>query len=195
MTTIANQEPTIYNDGMTVERLNALLDTITIKRFLSAALAAQTIRAALDLHGITLPILEVEGGQGGYYGPTSADSKFILHGVHSGTNPEMYAPPTEGEWTFKIVDADGPDGDFDDNLTLYIVMDQDEDNLIECYAQVVDDAELDDLINMDDKLTDFDYQTQVGGSIDDQDRPDSDRSGESKYQKQIRHVGNYREKD
>jgi hypothetical protein len=195
MTEIVNQEPTIHSEGLTVERLNALLDTLTIKRFLSAALAAQTIRAALDLHGITLPILEVEGGSGGYFGPTSADGKSILAGVHSGTDPKMFQPATEGEWTFKIVDADGPDDDFDDHLSLYIVMDQDEDNLIEAYAQVVDDEDLDDLMNMDDRMTDFDYQTQVGGSIDNQERPDSDRAGESEYQKQVRHAGDYREKD
>ena len=194
MTEIVNQEPTIYSGGLTVERLNALLDTLTIKRFLSAALAAQTIRAALDIHGITLPILEVEGGEGGNFGSSTADGKSILAGVSAMNNPNMYAPPTEGEWNFKIVDANHDD-DADDNLSLYIVMDQDEDNLIDCYAQIVDGEELEDLMNMDDKMTDFDFQTQVGGSIDDQDRPDTDASGESEWQKQQRHIGSYHEKD
>jgi hypothetical protein len=186
-----NEVPTIHSEGITVERLNSLLDTLTIKKFLSAALAAQTIRAALNLHGIILPILEVEGGSGGNFGPTVADGPSIIHGVHSGTDPKMHEPQTEGEWTFKIVDADGPDNDFDDHLNLYIVMDQDENNLIECYAQIVTDADLDDLVNMDDSLTDLDFQREVGGSIDGAE-VEGDRSGESLWQKQQRHIGGMR---
>jgi hypothetical protein len=193
MTEILNKEPTIWSEGLTVERLNALLDTVTIKKFLSASLAAQTIRACLDLHGITLPILEVEGGSGGYYGPSNSDGHAILIGTSSMSNPDMYAPPTEGEWLFKIVDSDGPDDDFDDHLSLYIVMDKDDDNLIECYAQIVNDDEVDALADMD-NMTDFDFQRAVGGSIDNKEVA-GDRSGESIWQRQQRHLGGYKLKD
>jgi hypothetical protein len=191
---MTNEVPTIHSEGLTVERLNALLDTITIKPFLSASLAAQTIRAALDLHSITLPILEVEGGSGGYFGSTVADGPAILTGVSSMKSPDMYAPPTEGEWLFKIEDSDGPDDDFDDHLSLYIIMDQNDKNLIDCYAQIVTDDEVDDLANMEDNMTDMDYQREVGGSVLINPRV-SDRSGESEYQKQQRHVGDYKEHD
>jgi hypothetical protein len=137
-------------------------------------MAVGVIRAALDLAGITLPKLEVEGG------PDSnsvEDGKFILHGVQK--DPEMYAPPTEGEWLWKIKDADGPDGDYDDNLHLYIVINRDDENLIECYAQILQgDDEVSMITNMDD-ITDKEYQELVGNV-----------AGETPYIAQQRHVGN-----
>jgi|GEM_PF-3605409 len=179
---MTNETPTIYNEGYTVERLNSLMDEVTSKRFLSAALAAQTIRACLDLHSISLPHLEVEGGSG----TTTADGPFILQGVQSMDNPNMYAPPTEGEWLFKIQDSDGPDNDFDDTLWLYIVMDMDEDNLVDCFAQVITDKDLDDISKYTD-MTDDEYQDQKGRL--DYIPHEGDRSGESEYQKDIRHIG------
>ena len=190
---MSNETPTIWSEGLTVERLNALLDTITIRRFLSAALAAQTIRACLDLHGITLPILEVEGGVAGYYGTSTADGPYIQHGVSSMKNPDMFKPPAEGEWLFKITDADGPDDDFDDHLYLYIIMNPDEYNLIECYAQVVTEEELDDVLDSD--MSDFDYQRAMGGTVDANADRDANRAGESDWQRQQRHIGDYKEHD
>jgi hypothetical protein len=173
---LTNNDPTIYSEGLTVERINDLLDKLTAKRFANASVAAQTIRAALDLAGITLPVLEVEGGTGGYFGPTSADGPAILAGISSMTNPTMYQPPSEGEWLFKIKDSDGPDDDFDDTLNLYIVMNIDDENLIECYAQILTDDEVPIIANMD-NITDKEYAELVG-----------DRAGETDYDKQIRHT-------
>ena len=186
MTTL--QKPTIYNEGITVERLNSLLNQITSRPFQTAALAAQTIRAALDLNGITLPMLEVEGGNG----RTSADGPSIINHLATMSNPTKNEPPSEGEWLFKITDADGPDDDFDDHLHLYIVMDlinEDPDigNVIDCFAQVLSTEDLDALGEFDDP-TDPEYQAQKGGSFNTSTH-DGDRSGESDYQKQIRHIG------
>ena len=183
---MSNEVPTIWSEGLTVPRLNALLDLLTAKKFVSAALAAQTIRAALNLHGIILPILEVEGGVNGHYTATVADGPDILRGG-SMSAPEGHAPQTEGEWLFKIKDADGPDNDFDDYLSLYIVMDLDEHNFIECYANILTDGELDSIAAMDD-MTDDDFQKAVSGTFDG-DIHAGDINGESEYQKRIRHIG------
>jgi hypothetical protein len=179
---MSNETPTVYNEGVGVERLNALLDELTLKPFSTAALAAQTIRAALDLYGITLPILEVEGGSGGYFGTTVADGPAILAGITSMANTNMYAPPIDGEWAFKIADSDGPDDDFDDSLYLYIIMDHDDDqNTTDCYATIVDKDDL-SYITSDDA-----YQDQKGRHLV---TPELDgRSGETPYLKTQRRVG------
>ncbi len=174
---MSNELPTIYSEGLGVDRVNHILDQITAKRFISAPVAAQAIRAAMDLVGITLPILEVEGGAGGYFGATTADGPSIMVGVSSMSNPTMYQPPSEGEWFFHIVDNDGPDNDYDDHLNLYIVMNLDDENLIECYAQILTDDEVDLVLNMDD-ITNKDYPDLVG-----------DVSGETDYLEKIRHIG------
>jgi len=178
MTEPVNSSPTIYSEGMTVERINEILDRITAKRFISAPVAVQAIRAAMDLAGITLPVLEVEGGVGGNFGATVADGPSILRGTSSMSNPTAYQPPSEGEWVFKIQDADGPDYDFDDYLNLYIVMDLDDQNLIECYAQILTDDELDSVLNMDSDPAAKDYPELTG-----------DVAGETDYIKRIRHIG------
>lgn len=181
-----NEVPTIHSEGITAERLNSLLDKITEKPFTNAALAIQAIRAALDLHGITLPVLEVEKG-----GTTTADGHSIQVGTSSMQNPDMYAPPVEGEWLYKIVDADGPDDDFDDYLYLYIVMDllhdKDLGNMIDCFAQIISSEDIETIANMKDD----DYQDEVGaGNSADHI---GDRAGESIYQKQVRHIGGLRQ--
>lgn len=181
---MSNETPTVWSEGITVERLNSLLDQVTSKPISNASLAAQIIRAALQLHGFTLPVLEVEGGQGGYYGRTSADGPAILAGISAMTDPAMYAPPAEGEWIFKITDADGPDNDFDDDLYLYIVMDMVDMGkklglAVDAYAQVLSGEDLD-------ILSDDDYQEAVGGG--NEAEHEGDRAGESDYQKKIRHT-------
>jgi hypothetical protein len=182
-----NEVPTIHSEGLTVERLNSLLDKLTSKPYASAALATQSVRAALDLHGITLPPLEVEGGSGGNYGSSVADGPSILHGVHGGTDPKMYSPPAEGEWLFKVKDSDGPDDDFDDHLYLYVVMDHiimpEIGNAVDCYAQIISDEDVEDIAAMKDD----DYQDAVGAG--NSAEHEGDRSGESEYQKQVRHIG------
>jgi hypothetical protein len=178
-----NDQPTIWSEGDEVERTNYLLDMVTRKRFTCAAVAAQVVRATLLLAGITLPILDVEQPYMGNAGGSTEDGKFILHGVETGTNPTMYAPPAEGEYAYKIKNSDGPDDDYDDHLYLYIVMNLDPENLTECYAQILTQDEISDVMNMD-NVTDKDYQELVGAL-----------SGETDWQKQQRHIGSYAEKD
>ncbi len=172
---MTNEVPTLYNDAADIGRLNGLLDQITSKRFSDPAVAAQAIRAALDLHGITLPRMPVEGSP-----PTTADGHAAQLGVVDRANPDMYKAPREGEWSWKIKDANGPDGDSDDDLHLYIVMNVADENgfegLIEVYAQVLDSEELEEVENMDD-VTDKDYEALVG-----------DIAGETDYLEKQRHI-------
>lgn len=170
---MTNEVPTIHSEGHGVERVNELLDKLTSKRFVTSELAVRTIRAALDLTGITLPHLEVEGTTGS----TTMDGHAAQLGVTSKTDPDMTAPPTEGEWFFKIKDSDGPDGDFDDDLYLYIVLNRDEEGYIECYAQILLEDELDEVGNMD-NISVKDYTDLVG-----------DVSGEDTWLKSQRHIG------
>jgi hypothetical protein len=82
---------------------------------------------------------------------------------------ENGVPPEEGEWIFNIEDSDG-------NVTdtyIYIIIDRDEEGLYECYAQIVSDDELQDLLNMDER----EFPGLVG-----------DVSGETDYLKQTRHA-------
>jgi hypothetical protein len=179
----AERDPIIYSNGDQVDRVNDLLDQLTAKRFACAAVCAQILRTSLELAGIQLPLLEVEIPYEGSGGGSVADGKFILHGVETGSDPAMYAPPTEGEWLFKIVDSDGPDDDYDDYLHLYIVMDLDEQNLIECYAQILSDDEVGDVMNMD-NVSAKDYEELVG-----------DVAGETDWLKQQRHIGTFKGTD
>lgn len=161
---ITNAQPTSYDDVEDLKRFNMLLDAITAKRFLSPTIFAQAVRGACDLHGIVLPLLDIEGGNGA----TVEDGKFILARVSDPTNPDMYAPPFECEHIFNVLSHDGEVAD----LHLYIVCDRDEKGLYDCYAQVVDHDDLQDLLNVDEK----DFPELVGGI-----------SGETEYLQQTRH--------
>ena len=172
---MTNEVPTIYNDAADIDRLNDILDKITSKRFSDAAVAAQAIRAALDMAGITFPRLPVEAAPA-----TTADGHAAQLGLTDRSTPRVKNPPREGEWTWKIKDADGPDDDADDDLHLYVVMNvADEDGfegLIEVYAQVLTSDELEVIQNMDD-VTDKDYEDLVG-----------DIAGETDYLEKQRHI-------
>jgi hypothetical protein len=143
MTEIVNSEPEFYNEATDVSRLNGLLDAITAKKFVSPVIFCQAVRGACDLHGITLPLLDIEGTNGA----TSDESKGILYGVSSPDAPAMYAAPVEGEYVFHVEDADGDISD----IYLYMVCDQDEKGYFECYAQLVDEDELQSVLNMDER--------------------------------------------
>lgn len=163
MTEIVNSKPEFYDEATDVDRLNLLLDAITAKRFVSPIIFAQAVRGACDLHGITLPLLDIEGGNG----PSVEDGKFVLAGISDPKNPNMYAPPDECEHTFHVEDGDGDISD----IYLYVVCDKDlESGYYECYAQLVNEEELHDVLNMDEK-----------------DFPEVDDT-ESNYLKQTRHA-------
>ena len=173
-------EPTIWNDGADIDRLNDMLDNVTSKPFINPQLAVTGIRAALDMNGITLPELEIEKH---IPGPDVGTSRAILS---TGTKIENVYPDVE--YLFKITDADEnvdkddgvtPDEDWDNHLYLYIVVDRnDETGFFEAYAQVVTSSEVDELINMDIPEIEHEYPEMFG-----------DVSGESDYLKQTRHVG------
>lgn len=141
MTQIVNSEPTYYDEATDVTRLNELLDAITAKRFVSSVIFVQSVRAACDLHGITLPILDIEGSNG----PTVAEAPGILYRADSPTAPQMYAAPTEGEYVFHCEDGDGDISE----IYLYMVADKDDEGLYECYAQLVNEDELHTVLNME----------------------------------------------
>ena len=142
--------------------LNGLLDAITEKRFASPTVFIQAVRAVCELHGINLPILEIEGEDG----PTAQDGKFVLARVSNPLNPDMYAAPDEGEYIFNVEGTE---------FYLYIVVDHDDDDAYDCYAQVVSEDELSDV--MDAELDDF--PELVG-----------DKNGETEYEKHVRHAEN-----
>lgn len=181
----SSEQPEIYDCVTDIDRLNAILDKLTAKRFANAGLVIKAVRAALDLHGMTLPHLDVEGEQG----PTAQDGPYIQANIATAAgNPlDMNSPrgstPVEAEYLFKIIDADGPDNqakggndkDNDDDLYLYIVIDLDEENLIDAYAQVVHEDEVDD-------LTDYNLGARLFPELV------GDISGETKYEKQVRHT-------
>lgn len=132
-----------HDDVTDINRFNDLLDAITEKRFVAPAIFIQAVRAACDLHGIVLPLLPIEGENGN----TVSDGHAILIGATSATKPTMSVPHDECEEVLHIEDGNG-------NVTdtyLYIVVDKDEEGLYECYAQIVDDDELKDVINMVEK--------------------------------------------
>jgi len=159
----------LYSDNVHVERLNEMLDRVTEKRFLNSQIAITAIRMCLQIYGITLPLLECEGQSG----QTSQDGQEIQKNIGTLTKPP--ALEQTGEFIFKIVDADGrEDGDSDDDLYIYIVLDTDKDDpeladLIECYAQVLDKDDL-DAISDTDVLADKDFDPPVG-----------DRAGETEW--------------
>lgn len=175
-------QPTIYNEHPDIERLNGLLDQVTSKPFLDPTLAIRTVRAALDLYGITLPIIdEVEQKIAGpQVANTAIDS--------TGNSPVEVSEPTDGgvELLYNIEDADGPDGDADDGWYLYLCIERDvETGFWEAYAQVVQEDDAEALINMDPEELQRSFPDLIG-----------DVSGETEYEKQIRHtMATSKEKD
>lgn len=147
-----------------VDRLNGLLDAITAKRFISPVIFVQAVRGACGLYGIPLPILDIEGKDGA----TSDESKGILFGIADPSAPAMYAAPVEGEYVFHCEDGNG---DITEHY-LYLVVDRDDEGLYECYAQLVEEDELQSLLNINEK----EYLELVG-----------DVSGETEYLAQTRH--------
>lgn len=143
MTEIVNSKPTYYDEATDVTRLNELLDAITAKRFVSPVIFVQAVRGACDLHGITLPLLDIEGTNGA----TPEEGKFILARITNPSAPDMYAAPTEGEYVFHCEDGDGDITE----IYLYLVCDRDEKGYYECYAQLVNEDELHDVLNMDER--------------------------------------------
>lgn len=141
MTEIVNSTPEFYDEATDVNRLNLLFDAITAKRFVSPVIFAHAVRGACDLHGITFPLLDIEGTNG----PTVADGKFVLTRVSDPKNPDMYAAPDECEHVFHVEDGDGDISD----IYLYIVCDKDEIGFYECYAQLVNEEELHTVLNME----------------------------------------------
>lgn len=153
----------MIDEATDVDRLNELLDAITAKRFISPVIFVQAVRSACALHGIALPLLDIEGTNG----PTVEDGKFVLARISSPQALDMYAAPTEGEYIFHCEDGNG-------NITdtyLYMVVDRDDEGLYDAYAQLVSEDELHDVLNVDEK----DYPELVG-----------DISGETKYLAQTR---------
>ncbi len=175
MTEFTNQEPTVWDDDSDVTKLNHILDKMCAKKFSCPLVAIQCFRAALDFFGLTLPELEIEES-----GDTSPqDGPSIQSGI---TRPDPVAAGISHfndypyETLFKITDADGPDEDWDDDLYLYIAIDKVEP-YYECYAQVINKNELDDINNATEEMADKDYPEVVG-----------DESGETQYLKQTRHA-------
>lgn len=158
-----NEHPTIYDNASNIGRLNSILDVLTSKRFTSIPLASASIRAAADLHGLLLPHLPVDGGDG--------DTTVSVH------------VPEHTEYVFKIVDSDHkqdresgvPESeDWDDHLYLYIAIDREEsDGLVDAFAQVVTKSELTSIVNME---------------PDDYPELDGDEAGETPEIKQTRHT-------
>lgn len=177
-----NYDPTIVNDSADVDRLNNLLDQLLEKPFLSPTVAINAIRAALDLHGILLPKLDVEVE---VEGPNSLDALSILM-----SGKRLPTKSLDCEYLFKILDADHDDDikagkvgreDWDNYLYLYIVLDRNEElGVYEAFAQVVDADDVSALIDEDvpQDLADL-YPDLMG----------MDAKGETSYEKQIRHSG------
>jgi hypothetical protein len=165
---MSNEKPTVYNEGFGVDRLNALLDQLTSKRFFTAALAIQTIRAALDLHGITLPVVPAEHPD---------QRKVNWNGSRGNWEGEEY------EYLWHLDNNDTPNsdqGDRDNKLNLYIVINKDEDGVYDVYAQILYDDEVETITSMD-NLTDKDYEELVG-----------DEAGETAWLKNTRNIGTFK---
>jgi hypothetical protein len=167
-------DPVFYDETTDVGRLNQLFDELTEKRFISVNVFVGAVRAALDLHGITLPHLDVEGADGyDSAGATVEDGKFVQAGITDGANVNMYAPPVDGEWIFNI--KNGSDETADSDVYLYMIADRDDEGVFECYVQLVNGDEVDDLTGTEN--LDNDYPELVG-----------DIAGETEWLAQQRHV-------
>jgi len=172
-------KPIIFNDFADVKALNELFDQVTRKPFLSPMVAINTIRAALDLFGITLPKLDVETQ---IEGPNTMDALQILM-----SGKRLETPPLDCEYLFKIVDNNekedkehGVGDDWDNHLYLYIVLDRlEHDGVYEAYAQVVDEEEVSDLLDQDIPAEIAALDPEWSGDV----------NGEDNYLKTIRHSG------
>lgn len=175
-----NNPPTIVNDGSDIDRLNHLLDQLLEKPFLSPSVAINAVRAALDVHGILLPKLDVEAQ---IEGPNTVDAlSYLMSGKR------LPVPSWDCEYLFKIIDADhdedvkaGKGDDWDNYLYLYIVLDRNEElGVYEAYAQVVDADDVDALIYADVPKDLADLHPDLMGM---------DVNGETPYSKGVRHSG------
>ena len=163
----------LFNDASDIGRLNDLLDKLTEKRFTSASLASSTVRAALDLYGIRLPILDIDG----YSRDTMFEGRAVQLGATT-ANCEISAPPVEGEYLFNISGKEADDEiDEDNDIYLYFVVSLD-DFLYDAYAQIVTKEEADSV---------------MGHEFDEKDFPEvvGDIAGETTWDKMQRHNGNY----
>jgi len=174
MTDYLHSDEAIFHDETTdVARLNTLLDDLTEKRFITVNVFVAAVRGALDLHGITLPMLDVEGFPATGPGPTAMDGKFVQAGVTDGANVNMYAPPVDGEFIFNVKcshDVDGPS-----DIYLYMIAEREEDGVFACYAQLVNGDELEELVSSD--PLDKEFPELVG-----------DLAGETEWLAQQRHL-------
>jgi hypothetical protein len=177
--------PTVLVSDNDVGRLNQLFDMLTAKQFISPTVFTQAIRQALNLHGINLPLLEIEG-TGGV--PTIVPARDTDgdddgdedDGVdHPRIDDGYTAPPVDQEVVFLIHSMppleDMPEMDEDSGLYLYIVIDRNEKGLYDCYAQIVSADELADI--MDDDVLEREFPEIVG-----------DSDGETDYERQVRHT-------
>lgn len=177
-----NYDPTIVNDSADVDRLNNLLDQLLEKPFLSPFVAVNAIRAALDLHGILLPKLDVEIE---VEGPNNLDALSYLM-----TGKRLPTPALNCEYLFKILDYDHDEDvkvgkvgreDWDNYLYLYIVLDRnDEIGVYEAFAQIVDEDDVSALI-------DEDIPADLAALYP--DLMGTDVNGETPSMKQVRHSG------
>ncbi len=156
MTTLLDNEAIFYDEATDVYRLNQLLDDLTDKRFISVNVFIDAVRAAMGLHGITLPMLD----------PEHADK----------TGSDMYAPMTDGLWIFNVLNS--ADLNAESDVYLYMIADQDDDGVWECYAQLVNGKELEELLSTD--PLDYEFPELVG-----------DVAGETEWLAQQRHIGNH----
>ena len=129
------EEPIRYDDVSDIARFNELLDAVSEKLFIAPGHFVQAVRAACNLEGISLPLLDIEGQNG----PSPDMGKdALIYGI------TQVVTPLEGEYVFNIED---PQGSVQD-IYLYITVNMTENGLFDCYAQIVDDEHLHDLLNM-----------------------------------------------
>lgn len=130
-------KPMMYNDHPDIDKLNRLLEDALARPFQSSFVAVQTIRAALDLFGITLPRVEIEQD---IEKPSSIAALRMLH-----AGKRIPPADTDCEYAFKLTSVHGEEG-----LYLYMVIDLDREKAhYDAYATVVDDEDLTKLINID----------------------------------------------
>lgn len=170
------QDITFFNEDTDVARMNVLLEELCSKRFIAVNVFTAAVRAVAELHGILLPLLDVEGADGqDQAGPTVADGKFVQAGITDAANVNMYAPPFEGTWVFNVISGAALDAPSD--IYLYMIAEREDDGIYGCYAQLVDGDELQDLLSTDN--LDDEFPELVG-----------DVAGETPWDEQQRHVGN-----
>lgn len=171
--------PHTYLDKPHLVRLNTILTQLTGKLFLSLQVYVDAVRAALDFHGFKLPHLDCEQvTDGPKLGIAYGDLK---HGPGFEDNRNTPTVAPEFEYVFELK-YDQPTKNYDGKDPeeyLYMVASQvkleGEGNFWECYAQVVNAEELEELTANDEDPRQF---------------PDlsGDASGETEYLKLQRHT-------